>query len=77
MEDKRNILKEEEPFDYKLLKDDKAQIFYNNKMIKVIHGKDYIKLTNKINSDDEYTLQLFLAKITGHFKHSNKTNGRG
>lgn len=69
MEDKRNILKEEKPFKYKLLKNEKAQIIHYNKMIKTIVGKDYQKLLKVIEKDDEYQLQLFLAKVTGHYKH--------
>ncbi len=69
MEDKRHILRDEQPFDYKLLKDNKAQIFYNNRMIMLIVGKNYDKLLRHIDADDSYGLQLFMAKVTGHFKH--------
>jgi len=76
MEDKRDILKEKTPFSYKLLKDNKAQIFFNNKMIKIVVGKDYLKLNAKINENNDYSLQLFLAKITGHFKHGNEKQNK-
>lgn len=77
MEDKRNILRDEQPFDYKILKDNKAHIFFKNKAIKIVIGKDYDKLIKKIDENNDYELQLFMAKITGHFKHGNeKQNGR-
>ncbi len=74
MEDKRNILKDDQPFDYKLLKDEKAQIYYYNKMVKILTGKDYTKLLRAIDAKDAYSLQLFMAKVTGNFKHGNEKN---
>ena len=75
LEDKRNILRDDQPFDYKLLKDEKAQIYYNSKLVKLLTGKDYAKLIRVIDEDDSYSLQLFMAKVTGNFKHGNeKTN---
>jgi hypothetical protein len=72
MEDQRDILFNEKPFKYKLLKDNKAQIFYRSKPITFISGKDYNKLKRVIEMDNEYEIQLFLAKITGQFKHGNE-----
>lgn len=72
MEDERHILRDEQPFDYKLLKDEKAQVFFKGKMIKVLIGKDYKKLIKCIDEADDYKRQLFLAKVTGNFKHGNE-----
>lgn len=72
MEDKRNILKEQQPFDYNFIKDNKAQIFFNGKTIKILQGKEFYKLQRAIDLDDSYQLQLFLAKVTGQFKHGNE-----
>ena len=72
MEDKKNILFDEKPFSYKLLKDKKAQIQYKGKTIATIIGKDYNKLIRVIALDNIFELQLFLAKITGQFKHGNE-----
>ncbi|GAB1456343.1 MAG: hypothetical protein RBT62_07745 [Spirochaetia bacterium] len=72
MEDKRNILFDTKPFSFKLLKDKKAQIFYSGKPVSMITGKDYNKLVRVIELDNVYELQLFLAKITGQFKHGNE-----
>jgi hypothetical protein len=65
MEGQRNILFNEKPFSYKLLKDKKAQIYYMGKAVSIIIGKDYNKLIRVIALDNIYELQLFLAKITG------------
>ncbi len=72
MQDARNILFDEKPFSYKLLKDNKAQLFYKNKMVSTISGKDYNKLARVIALDNEYELQLFCAKVTGQFKNGNE-----
>jgi len=72
MEDKRNILFDKKPFSYKLLKDKKALLLYNNKEIATITGKDYNKLLRVIDMENVYELQLFIAKITGNFKHGNE-----
>lgn len=80
MEDKRNILKDQKPFDYKLIKNDKAQILFKGRIIKILHGKEFNKLQRRVNLNenlnDSYQLQLFLAKITGHFKHGNENDQR-
>lgn len=72
MEDQRNILFTEKPFSFKLLKDKKCQISHKGKPVAIISGKDYNKLLRVIEMDNEYELQLFLAKITGNFKHGNE-----
>jgi len=72
MEDQRNILINEKPFGYKLLKENRAQISYKNKVVSVISGKDYQQLRRVIDLENIMELQLFLAKITGQFKHGNE-----
>lgn len=72
MEDRRNILFDKKPFSYKLQKDKKAQIFYEGKPVSMISGKEFNKLVRVIELDNVYELQLFLAKITGQFKHGNE-----
>jgi hypothetical protein len=77
MEDKRNILFDENPFSYKILKDNKAQILFKGKIVSTLIKKDFNKLIRVIQLDNKYEIQLFLAKITGQFKHGNeKTNAR-
>ena len=72
MEDKRDILKEERPFAWKILKEEKAVIYWQNKPIKTISGKDFFKLERLIDKNNSFEIQLFLAKITGNFKHGNE-----
>jgi hypothetical protein len=72
MEDRRNILFDEMPFTYKLIKDKKAIIYYKGSEIFTAVGKDYNKLQRVIDMDNKYELQLFSAKITGNFKRGNE-----
>jgi hypothetical protein len=74
MEDKRQILREESPFSWKILKNEKAFIYWKGKIIKTISGKDLNKLERLIEYDNDFEIQLFLAKITGNFKHGNEKN---
>ncbi len=68
MEDKRDLLKDE-PFSWQILKNEKAFVFWKNRNIKTITGKDFLKLERVLETGDNYSIQLFLAKVTGHFKH--------
>jgi len=69
MEDKRNILREQQPFAFREIKEDKVQISFRGKTIKTLHGKEYCKFQRVLDLEDSYQLQLFMAKVTGHFKH--------
>ncbi len=70
--DKRNILENDQPFSWKLTKNGKALIYWNNKLIKTAVGSDFKKLVKLIETDDALTIQHFLARITGNFKHGNE-----
>lgn len=72
MEDKRDVLRNTAPFSYKLHSDQKAQIFYNGKCVHIAVKKDYEKLLKVISENDDYKLQLCMAKMTGNFKHGNE-----
>jgi len=72
MEDKRNLLKETQPFTYQLNGTDKARVFYQNRPVFTAVGKDYQKLEKAIRAGDAYEIQLCLAKMTGNFKRGNE-----
>jgi hypothetical protein len=72
MDDKRNILFDEKPFTYKLLKDRKCIVLYKGKEVLTIVGKDYNKMLRVIALDNAYETQLFLAKVSGNFKRGNE-----
>lgn len=72
VEDKRNILAEEQPFSYSKVKGEKALVFWRGKQVMILTGKNFDKLIRVEEEHDELQMQLFLAKITGHFKHGNE-----
>jgi hypothetical protein len=72
MEDRREILRNEAPFSWREIKNQKIQVFYNRKLIKTLQGKDYDKFQRIRLLGDDFEMQLFLAKITGQFKHGNE-----
>lgn len=69
--DKRDKLKEE-PFSYKISKDNKVFIFWHGKQVMILKGKESEKFIAKIERADKSEAQLIMAKITGNFKHGNE-----
>lgn len=72
MEDKGKVLREERPFSYKITKEGKGIIYWRNRQVLIIKGKELAELKAREQEGDAYGIQLFLAKITGHFKHGNE-----
>ena len=60
------------PFTYKIIKSDKVLIFRNNKQIMTIKGQNVIKFQNMVLTGSESQIQLYLAKLTGNYKHGNE-----
>ena len=76
MIDQRNRL-EEEPFTYRILKDDKLQIYFENKPIMLLKGNSSKEIIEKLNrAETIHEEQLILAKITGQFKHGNEKTSK-
>jgi len=70
--DKRNILKNEQPFSWKLTKNGKGLVYWQGKLIKTAVDKDFRKLEKLVAAVDSFDIQHFLARITGNFKHGNE-----
>jgi hypothetical protein len=69
--DKRNKL-DEEPFSYKVSKDNKVFIFWYDKQVMILKGKESEKFLSRIQNANSKEAQLILAKVTGNFKHGNE-----
>ncbi len=69
--DKRNML-DEEPFSYKITKDNKIFIYWNGKQVSILKGKESERFLLKIQDKDIKEVQLIMAKITGNFKRGNE-----
>ncbi len=63
---------EDEPFDFQITKDNRVLIYWNNRVIMMLKGQAAEKLITKLDDADEASIQLALAKVTGHFKHGNE-----
>lgn len=73
--DKRNKL-DEEPFSYRISKDNKIFIYWHEKQVMILKGKDSEKFLARIENADSKEVQLIMAKITGNFKHGNEKNNK-
>jgi len=73
--DKRNKL-DEEPFSYRISKDNKVFIYWHEKQVMILKGKDSEKFLARIENADSKEVQLIMAKITGNFKHGNEKNNK-
>ncbi len=73
--DQRNKL-DDEPFDYKVLKDNKVQISWFHKDIMLLKGDQALKILKKLELAKGKEIQLILAKATGNFKHGNEKDGK-
>ena len=69
--DKRNRLNEE-PFSYRVSKDNKVFIFWYEKQVMILKDKESEKFLAKVAKADTIESQLIMAKITGNFKHGNE-----
>ena len=73
--DKRNRL-DEEFFSYKISKDNKVFVFWYDKQVKILKGKESEKFLAKIEKANIKEAQLIMAKVTGNFKRGNEKNNK-
>ena len=73
--DKREKL-EEEPFSFKVYKNLKMQIFWNNQPVMLLKPSEAQKFLKKIEHLQGKDVQLILAKITGNFKRGNEKDNK-
>jgi len=60
------------PFIYKITKSQKVFVYRDNKLIMTIKGQKAIKFQSMVLTSSESQVQLYIAKITGHYKHVNE-----
>ncbi|MCJ7433098.1 MAG: hypothetical protein MUO77_06380 [Anaerolineales bacterium] len=72
--DKRRKL-EEQPFTFRATKDGKVFIHWHGRQIMILKGKIAEKFMASIDQADSRQAQLWMARVTGHFKHGNEKNG--
>lgn len=60
------------PFSYKITKENKTIIYRNSQQIKIIKGIQNLEFIELLRSGNEERIQIKLAKLTGHYKHGNE-----
>ena len=65
-----------EPFSYEQGKDEKVQIFYLNRLVKTIKGKEAERFLFKISGAGDRDSQQIMAKVTGKYKFGNERERR-
>ncbi|MEM8564343.1 MAG: hypothetical protein AAGF57_19040 [Pseudomonadota bacterium] len=65
-------LHKDKPFHYRAGKGGLVQIFYRQKMVTTLKGRDAAKFLSRVEAGGAENAQLFMAKATGHFKHGNE-----
>ncbi len=74
--DKGNRL-HEECFSYRISKDNKVFIYWYDKQVMILKGKESEKFLAKIERADALESQLIMAKVTGNFKRGNEKMNKG
>lgn len=69
--DKRNVL-DNEVFTYRVSKNEKVFIYWHNKQVKILSGKEARCFIKKIADLNQKETQLVMAKATGNFKRGNE-----
>ena len=69
--DKRHIL-DNNIFTYQAVKDDKIFIYWHEKRVTILKGKEAQRFIDKIRGLGDQEMQLVMAKITGNFKRGNE-----
>lgn len=69
--DKRKKL-EENRFSYKICKNNKVFIYFQNREIMTLKNLEAQELIRTLENASSYDIQYYLATITGNFKHGNE-----
>ena len=69
--DKRHIL-DNNIFTYQAIKDGQIFIYWNEKRVTILKGKEAQRFIDKIRGLGDQEIQLVMAKITGNFKRGNE-----
>lgn len=67
---------EDSPFSFRQYKNGGVSVFYKDREVTVLNGKNAEKFLSRIENADEMESQLIMAKITGNFKHGNERVGK-
>lgn len=69
-------LQNEQPFSYETHKNGSVHIAYLGKTVSTLKGKNASRFLSKIESCDDSSAQLLMAKATGNFKRGNERGNK-
>lgn len=75
-DDNKSSKLEEGFFDYSVTKDNKVLIYWYNKLVVTLAGKQAQKFLRQIDGLNDVEEQLVLARFTGNFKRGNERDGK-
>jgi hypothetical protein len=67
-----NDLLSDEPFSYRATKSGLVQISCKGKVVTTLGGRSSSQFLAKVSSANSESVQLVMAKVTGHFKHGSE-----
>ena len=67
---------EDFPFSFRKYKNGSVSVFYKEREVTILKGKNAESFVTKIESTDDLEAQMVMAKITGNFKHGNERQGK-
>ena len=76
MEDDGKSTLEDGFFEYQVTKDNKVFIYWYNKLVTTLSGKQAQKFLAQINGLTDVDEQLVMARFTGNFKRGNEREGK-
>ncbi|MEQ8674778.1 MAG: hypothetical protein RLP44_17390 [Aggregatilineales bacterium] len=76
MGDESNSTLEEGFFEYQVTKDNKVFIYWYNKLVTTLSGKQAQKFLAQIDGLTDVDEQLVMARFTGNFKRGNERDGK-
>jgi len=76
MSDDKPSKLEEGFFDYNMTKDNKVLIYWYNKLVVTLAGKQAQKFLRQIDGLNDVEEQLVMARFTGNFKRGNERDGK-
>ncbi len=67
---------DDKPFSYNKYKNGNVSIYWNEREVTILKGKNAEKFLSQILGKTEFEEQLVMAKITGNFKRGNEREGK-
>ncbi len=63
---------DENPFSFREYKNGKISIYWKEKEVMILKGKNAQKFSSQIENTTEFEAQMIMAKLTGNFKRGNE-----